>query len=95
MKKFLKFFVNKYVITTTVFLVYVFIFSDNNLAKHFRLNQKIASLKKDQISLKKTQNYIPDVEVLKTQKDSLEKHARETWDMTKDNEDLFIMVYYD
>ena len=93
MKKYLKFFVNKYVITSIVFLGYVFIFSDNNLTRHYSCNQKIKELKREHTRLEKTQDQAPDVEILKTQKDSLEKYAIETWNLTKDNEDLFMMNY--
>ena len=90
-KKILKFLVNKYAITAIIFLAYIFIFSENNLIKHFRLNREIADFENDKIRLKNTQNPPPDINVLRTQKDSLEKYVREVWNMTRDNEDLFIM----
>jgi cell division protein DivIC len=92
-KKILRFFINKYFITTVVFLVWLVFFDSNNVLTNLRTRDKLNNLKKDK------KFYLDEI-----RKDSimaqkllydtleLEKYAREKYLMKKDNEDVYLVV---
>jgi len=85
--------VNKYHITIIVFLVVTFFVGDNNLLDGIRYKKKINSLHKDIVTLKKeNEEKIRQLEAFQGDKESLEKFAREQFLMTKDDEELFLIV---
>ena len=99
MKKWVDFFnkyknkVNKYQFTILVFLVVTFFIGDNTLLDGIHYSGKINSLKKEIESLKKSnENTLQRLNALQSDKESLEKFAREQFLMTKTNEDLFLIV---
>ena len=92
-KKILKFFINKYFITTVIFLVWLVFFDSNNILTNMRTRDKLNELRKNK------KFYIDEV-----RKDSLaiqrllydtlalEKYAREKYLMKKDNEDVYLVI---
>jgi len=88
-----KWLLNKYIILTIVFLVWMFLFDNNSYFTHNALNKEINKLndEKKYYTEKLTKDSISYKE-LKYNKDAREKYARENYFMKKNNEDIFIIV---
>jgi cell division protein DivIC len=86
-------FKNKYFLATLFFIVWVGFIDQNNLFERF---QNMRELKKLSGDKEYYQNKIAEdserLKELKTNKENLEKFAREQYLMKKDNEDVFIIV---
>jgi cell division protein FtsB len=82
---------NKYWLVTIFFMAVMFLFGDSNLYNRFVYNEKIRSLESEINKYQKEieQNKAKLHEIL-TDKDVLEKFAREEYLMKKENEDIFI-----
>jgi len=92
----LKFFRNKYFIAILVFFVWVLLFDRNNLIDKFTTLKQLEQLKKEkQYYLEKIEYNKARIEELKTNKENLEKFAREQYLMKKEDEDVFIVVEED
>lgn len=94
-KKWFKFMRNIYVLVLTAFAVWMLFFDANSFLIHQELNQEIKKLEKqkeflqgeidkDKIILDKLSN-----------KEELEKFAREKYYMKKANEEIFLIEYED
>ena len=99
MKKWIDFFnknkikVNKYQFTILVFLAVTFFIGDNTLLDGIRYTTKIKSLQKEIESLKKSnESALQRLNALQSDKENLEKFAREQFFMTKNNEELFLII---
>ncbi|MBO9634399.1 MAG: septum formation initiator family protein [Chitinophagaceae bacterium] len=84
---------NKYTITSLVFVVWILFFDDQDIfTTYFKHRAELHKLQEsrnyylDQIKLTKS-----ELDLLKSDRSTLEKFARERYWMKKDNEDLFIM----
>ncbi len=84
---------NKYVITISVFAIWMLFFDQNNLVDRMRMSSEIRQLEDDR------EYYIDQIEKdstrfheLTTDKDNLEKYAREQFLMKKKNEDVFVVI---
>jgi len=85
--------VNKYQITIVIFLVVTFFIGDNSLVDGIRYEAKIKSLQKDiETGRKENEAKLRQLNALQGDKEMLEKFAREQFQMTKPNEDLFLIV---
>jgi len=85
--------VNKYHITVVVFLVITFFVGNNTLLDGIRYDAKIKSVRKDVENLKKeNEEMLNQLSALQGDREDLEKFAREQFLMTKDNEELFLIV---
>jgi hypothetical protein len=89
----LKFFINKYFLTTVVFLVWLVFFDSNNILTNMRTRDKLNGLRKDK------KFYIDEVKkdsilIQKLLYDTLEleRYAREKYLMKKDNEDVYLVI---
>jgi cell division protein DivIC len=89
----MNFFINKYFITTVVFIAWLVFFDNNNILTNMRTRDKLNDLKKDR------QFYIDEIKkdsilVQKLMYDTLEleKYARERYLMKKDNEDVYLVI---
>lgn len=80
-------------ITFVLFLLYIIFFSNNNLRKRRELNKKISNLEKSIIETKNTTRNNYSFEQLKEDSSKLEHYGRESLNMQKANEDVFIIVY--
>lgn len=84
--------INPYWLVTILFLALTFTVGDSNLYMRFKYDEKINSLEKEIKEYKKeiAINY-EKLNNLRTDKEGLEKFAREEYFMKKENEDLFII----
>ncbi len=84
---------NKYVLSTLVFLVWVGFFDNNNMIDRSKQLKELHQLENDrEYYLHRIENDTRRMNELKTDRESLEKFAREQYLMKKDNEDVFIIV---
>lgn len=73
-------------------LIYVFIFSENNLAARWSYDAEIRDLNRQiEFYKKQTETDRQKLQELEADKDQIEKFGRENYLMKKDNEDLFIV----
>ena len=83
----------QYPIIVTLVLVYMTFFDINSFRNHYTLNQVIAKLEKQKDFYKaEIQKDSLAIHALTYSKASLEKFARETYLMKRDNEDIFIVI---
>lgn len=94
MKKFLNILKNNYyIIIFAVFLLWMFLFDKNDLVSQYQHMQKLRGLEKDRDYIKQEIKIIEkDINDLSTDKEHLEKFAREKYLMKKENEDVFVIV---
>lgn len=87
---------NKYLIAVLVLLVWLLIFDRNSLidrAKYIRTLHELEDEK--QYYIEKIDEDSRRLTELRTDKDNLEKFAREQYFMKKENEDIFVIVTED
>lgn len=84
---------NYYIIIFFVFLLWMFLFDKNDLISQYQHMQKLRGLESDRDYIKKEIKVIEkDINDLSTDKERLEKFAREKYLMKKENEDVFVIV---
>lgn len=84
---------NKYTMTLLIFLVWLAFFDRNNLVEKMQLRGKIATLKKEKAYYQeKIEQDNRKRQELLSNKDNLEKFAREQYLMKNPNEDIFVFV---
>ena len=74
------------------FIIWIVFFDDHNLLQHYQNKQKLEQLTEQKAYLK--EKIISDkhkIDELQTDKDNLEKFAREQFLMKKANEDIFLI----
>jgi cell division protein FtsB len=84
---------NKYFIASLVFIVWIVFFDDNNLLERSQLINELQQLRDDKVYY--THQIKEDskrLEELKTNKDNLEKFAREQYFMKKPDEEVYVIV---
>ncbi|HBF89405.1 MAG TPA: septum formation initiator [Bacteroidales bacterium] len=87
---------NKYILTTLIFLVWLLFLDNNNLVDRYGYIEEYNQLVRDQeYYLKKIETDSKRMEELRTNKENLEKFAREQYLMKRENEDIFIFVEED
>lgn len=93
--KFLKPFKNVYVLILVVFTVWMLFFDANSWLIHHELNSDIEDLQNEKKYYEK--EIEKDKKAIKklSTEDGLEKFARETYYMKRENEDIFIIEYED
>lgn len=84
---------NKYLLAMVAFLVWMFFFDRNDLLSQFERVRHSNELKKmeEKKGLEITDTR-KELDLLKTNAQTIEKYAREKYLMKKDNEDLFIVA---
>jgi cell division protein DivIC len=92
LKKVIKPFRNKYLLTIIVFLVWMLFFDNHNLLDRGSYYHDIFILKQQkEYYLKKIQLDKTRLNELRTDASNLEKFAREQYLMKKDNEDIYLI----
>ena len=92
-KKILGFFINKYVITTLVFIVWLFFFDSNNILSNLKTRDKLNELKKQKrFYLDEIEKDSTMIQKLLYDTSEIEKFAREKFQMKKKNEDVFLII---
>lgn len=83
---------NKFVLTPIIFVVWMLFFNDVDLLFVMRSKQELNAMQ-NEVEYLKEQNELTREQLhdLTTNKETLEKFARETYFMKKPNEDLFIV----
>jgi cell division protein DivIC len=84
---------NKYVISLLVLLVWLLFFDRNNLVDRYKDVRNLKQLKEEKDYYKeKTQTTHKRLNELETDKENLEKFAREQYLMKKEDEDIFVII---
>jgi cell division protein DivIC len=84
---------NKYLIAVTVFLVWLLIFDNNSLIDRVKYLHTLHGMEEEkQYYLERIEEDSRRLNELKTDRDNLEKFAREQYFMKKENEDVFVIV---
>jgi len=84
---------NKYVLTIAVFSIWMLFFDQNNAVDRIRMRSEIRQLEDDrEYYLEQIQKDSARLSELTTNKENLEKYAREQFLMKKSNEDVFVVI---
>jgi len=84
---------NKYVLTIAVFAVWMLFFDQNNMVDRIKMSSEIKQLEDDrEYYLEQIQKDSARLNELTTNKENLEKYAREQFLMKKPNEDVFVVL---
>ena len=84
---------NKYVVTFLLFLVWMTFFDRNDIITQIELRKNLRQLEREtNLYQEKIKQVRTDKDALLTNKEMLEKFAREKYWMKKDNEDIFLIV---
>ncbi len=91
--KYYKLLTNIYLITITVFLIWIFFLDSNSVIVNFKLKKEINELKERKAELE--QSIAIDKKIISSLQnpDSLERFAREKLFMKKDNEEIYIIEF--
>jgi cell division protein FtsB len=94
MKRLKKIFTNKYLITGIAFAIWMMFFDRNDLPLQIRRILDLNKLKQNEKNMAlQISNTQKELDLLKTNPETLEKYAREKYLMKKDNEDLYIITF--
>ncbi len=86
-------FMNKFSITLLIFLIWLAFLDKNNWIEKIQLRGKIATLKKEKAYYQeKIEDDNRKMQELLSNRDNLEKFAREQYLMKNKNEDIFVIV---
>jgi len=84
---------NKYVLAISIFVIWMLFFDQNDMVDRIRMSLEIRQLEDDreyyQEQILKDSASLSE---LTTNKENLEKYAREQFLMKKDNEDVFVVI---
>lgn len=93
MKRLLNLFRNKYFVVSLAFLVWMVFFDKNDLFSQYQYHNQLSKLKHERdFYQKETAKVNKDLDELTSNKEELEKFAREKYLMKKQNEDVFVIV---
>lgn len=84
---------NKYFLVTAFFVVWMLFFDRNDLMSQYDYCTQLNKLENEKdFYTKETEQVKKDLDELTTNKERLEKFAREKYLMKKDNEDVFVII---
>jgi cell division protein DivIC len=84
---------NKYLLAFMLFVLWLAFFDENNLVERFQNLRELWKLRENkEYFINKIEEDAERLKELKTNKENLEKYAREQYLMKRDNEDVFIIV---
>ncbi|MDQ6843057.1 MAG: septum formation initiator family protein [Bacteroidota bacterium] len=93
MRKLLNTFKNKYFITGITFAMWMLFFDRNDLSLQLKRVNELHKLQESEKTMdKQIADTKQELELLKTNPETLEKYAREKYLMKKENEDLYIVT---
>ncbi len=85
-------FINKYTITLVVFFVWLIFFDANSILNMLEARREQREVDKEaQIYKNSIEKNRETIEILSTNRQSIEKFAREEYKMKRENEDIFII----
>jgi cell division protein FtsB len=84
--------INKYFVVGLLFLIFMFFIAEKDVFSSFSQKKKLNKLQKSEQHLdKQIAETQKELNLLKTNAQTIEKYARENYLMKKDNEDIFII----
>jgi len=84
---------NKFLLATVAFLVWMLFFDKNDLYSQFEHRQQLKKLEQERdFYQKETAQVTKDLDELTSNREKLEKFAREKYLMKRLNEDVFVIV---
>ncbi|MCK5821181.1 MAG: septum formation initiator family protein [Bacteroidales bacterium] len=84
---------NKFFLTLAIFIVWLIVFDQHNLIDRYKSRRHLNKLKEDtSYYINKIQQDRQSIELLETDKENLEKFAREQYLMKAPDEDVYIIV---
>ena len=84
---------NRYFLTLVIFLIWIFLFDNNNLIDRFHYMKNLRQLERDrEYYQERIEEDRRKLNELKTSNENLEKFAREQYFMKRENEDVYIIV---
>ena len=84
---------NKYVLTISVFAIWMLFFDQNNVVDRLQMMSEIRRLEADrEYYLEQIEKDSTRLHELTTNKENLEKYAREQFLMKKKDEDVFVII---
>ena len=84
---------NKYVFTLALFFIWIIFFDQNNMVDRLKMSGEIMQLEEDRrYYLEQIEKYSTRLHELTTDKENLEKYAREQFLMQKKNEEVFVVI---
>ena len=93
MSKLKSIFGNKYLVTGIAFAIWMLFFDRNDITLQLKRVHELNKLEKsEKLMHKQIADTKQELDLLKTNPQTLEKYAREKYMMKKDNEDLFIIT---
>ena len=93
MKRLLNLLKNKYFVVSLAFLVWMVFFDKNDLFSQYQYHQQLSKLKHERdFYQKETTKVNQDLDELTSNREKLEKFAREKYLMKKANEDVCVIV---
>ncbi|RYY05833.1 MAG: septum formation initiator family protein [Sphingobacteriaceae bacterium] len=93
MQRLFNLFKNKYFLISTIFLVWLIFFDRNDLLSQYEYRQQLNKLKAEHdFYTKETADVQKQLNELTSNKEKLEKFAREKYLMKKVNEDIFVII---
>jgi cell division protein FtsB len=85
---------NKYLITGIAFAVWMMFFDRNDFPSQFRKYRELNKMEQNQKNMALLiSNTRKELQLLKTNPETLEKYAREKYMMKKDNEDVYVVTF--
>lgn len=91
-KRWYRFLINKYLIVTVAFAVWMIFFDQNSYFIHKELDTQIQELKKDKINYhQKLESEKAKIEKMKHDTTEIERVARERHYLKKEDEDIFVV----
>lgn len=84
---------NKYVLAGFIFVLWIVFFDQNNLIERFKAIKQKHELKQEkEYYIERIKTDTRELNELRTDRENLEKFAREQYYMKKDDEDIFIVI---
>ena len=93
MNRFLSLLRNKYFLATIAFVAWMLFFDRNDLMSQYDYRTQVNKLQAEkEFYIHETEKARKDLDELSTNKEKLEKFAREKYLMKKENEDVFVII---
>lgn len=95
-KKILPWLKNKYILTLIIFFVWMLFLDTHNMIDRFISMRQLSRMKHDrEYYLDRIEKDSARMNELRTNRENLEKFAREQYLMKKEDEDIFIIIFED
>lgn len=93
MKRLIDLFKNKFFLASLAFIVWMLFFDRNDIISQYDYRKQVSKLEHEKdFYIKEIAKVQKDLDELTTNKEKLEKFAREHYLMKRDNEDVFVII---